>query len=319
MNMGGWAAPGWLPGAHLQTIYPAVLAPTPRVAYRRERWITPDDDFVDVDFTDPAPDDPRHLVVLFHGLEGCSGSHYARGLMQAAGEAGWLGAVVNFRGCSGEINRAPRAYHSGDSAEIAWALARLADRYPAVQRHAVGVSLGGNALLKWAGEAGESGQRLVQSLAAISPPQDLQAGAVALSSGFNLVYMRHFLQTLRRKSLQKLEQYPGLFDRDRLMAARNFFDFDDAVTAPMHGFAGCHDYWTRSSCKPLLADVRVRTLVVNALNDPFLPAHHLASAAQVSSTVTLCYPDTGGHVGFLGSAFPGSMLGFGQRLLKWLA
>ncbi|HLS55822.1 MAG TPA: alpha/beta fold hydrolase, partial [Zeimonas sp.] len=298
MPASSYRPPPWLPGPHLQTIWPATLAPCPSIAWRRERWETPDGDFVDVDFAGPTlPGTDRGarrppamragaadpavsgapLLVLFHGLEGNSGSHYARALADAALRRGWSMAVPHFRGCSGELNRAPRAYHSGDSAEIDWMLRRFARMPgPAPAIAAVGVSLGGNVLLKWLGEQREAAG-FVRAAVAVSPPQDLHASAVALSRGFNLVYTRHFLRTLKRKSLAKLDQFPGLYDRERTRRARDFFDFDDAVTAPLHGFSSCFDYWERSSCKPFLAGVRVPTLVINARNDPFLPAGALAA------------------------------------------
>ena len=320
--------PGWLPGAHLQTIWSALVSPRPSVEYRRERWDTPDGDFIEVDFAEPpasegagsppgsatgaqrdaaaGPDAAaRPFVVLFHGLEGSSRSHYALSLMAATRALGWRGAVAHFRGCGGTPNLAPRAYHSGDSDEIDWVLRRFAAGPAAgAPLFAVGVSLGGNALLKWLGERGEDAS-FVRAAAAVSAPQDLLAGAVSLSTGFNRVYTRNFLRTLKRKSLAMLERHPGLFDRERMLASRTFFDFDDAVTAPVHGFASCYDYWERSSSKRFLRGVRVPTLVVNALNDPFLPAHALARRSQVSRSVVLDYPREGGHVGFLSGGAPG--------------
>ncbi len=295
--MSGYRAPRWLPGGHLQTIWPAVIAPRAPVAFRRERWTTPDADFIDVDCVDSPGNDAAPLVVLFHGLEGDSSSPYACGLMAAVSARGWRGAVVHFRGCSGELNRAPRAYHSGDSAEIDWILRRFAALHPAAPLYAAGVSLGGNALLKWLGER-NTAAGFVRAAAAVCAPQDLQAGAQALARGFSLRYTRHFLKTLKAKSLGKLGQYPGLFDRDRMLGSRDFFDFDDAVTAPMHGFDSCYDYWTRSSCRQFLGDIRVPTRILNALNDPFVPMHALAGRAEVSRQVSLDYPAQGGHVGF---------------------
>lgn len=316
---GDYRAPAWLRGAHSQTIWSAKLAPVPRVRYQRSRWTTPDGDFIDVDQAEPegaGPETP--LLVLFHGLEGNSDSHYARALMAGAVALGWRGAVPHFRGCGGEMNRAPRAYHSGDSDEIDWVLRRFAAGAPTAPLFAAGVSLGANALLKWLGERGDAAA-FVRAAVAVSPPQDLAAGALALSRGFNRVYMEHFLRTLKRKSLAKLAQYPGLLDRDRILASRNFFDFDDAVTAPMHGFSSCHDYWERSSCRRFLAGITVPTLVINARNDPFLPASALARPSQVSPAVRLEYPTDGGHVGFLAAPFPGRHHWLPSRVNGFLA
>lgn len=322
-NVVPFRSPPWLRGRHWQTIYAAQLAPRARVNYRRERWQTPDGDFIDIDFSDPAgnnaPGTPHTipLLVLFHGLEGCSRSHYALALMAAAGRRGWRGAVVHFRGCSGELNRAPRAYHSGDSDEIDWVLQRMASRYPGAHRYAAGVSLGGNALLKWAGLHGHQATRHVRRIATLCAPHDLQAGALALSAGFSRLYTWNFMRTLKVKSRAKLAQFPGLFDRDNMERARTFYEFDNAVTAPMHGFAGSEDYWTQSSCRQYMAGIHVPALVVNALNDPFVPPASLARPDQVSGSVTLAYPKEGGHVGFVSGRPPGSLHWISENLLDW--
>lgn len=298
-----YRAPGWLPGGNLQTLYPALLAPVPAVTYRRERWDTPDGDFIDLDWTEPQDRGLRNgeselpLLVLFHGLEGSSNSHYARALMHAARARGWHGVVVHFRGCSGEINRLPRAYHSGDSTEIDWILRRLRDRHPA-PLFVTGISLGGNALLKWLGEQGSAAAGVVRRAAGISAPVDLHAAAAALERGFNLAYTKHFLATMKRKSLAKLLAHPGLFDIARLRAARTLREFDDLVTAPLHGFRDVDDYYTRSSSKPWLACITVPTLLLNARNDPFLPAAALPAPHELAAAVSAVFPDEGGHVGF---------------------
>lgn len=311
----GYRTPGWLRNRHLQTIWPALLAPAPAVRYRRERWTTPDDDFVDLDWALPgaglpAPDPGAPLVALFHGLEGGSRSHYARALMATLLATGWRGVVVHWRGCSGEPNLLARAYHSGDSDEIDWILKRLRPEF------AAGVSLGANVLLKWLGERGsEAG--FLRAAAGVSAPQDLHAGAIALSRGFNRIYCVNFLLTLKRKSIAKLDRFPGLYERRRVLAARNFFDFDDAVTAPLHGFRDAIDYWTRSSCRQYLGGIAVPTLVLNALNDPFLPPSALARPNEVSAAVVLDYPEHGGHAGFLEGGLPGAVTWLPQRLVRF--
>ncbi len=296
-----YRAPGWLPGGNLQTLYPALLAPVPAVAYRRERWDTPDGDFIDLDWSEPQDRGLRNegsqLLVLFHGLEGSSNSHYARALMHAASAHGWRGVVVHFRGCSGEINRLPRAYHSGDSMETDWILRRLREQH-AAPLFAAGISLGGNALLKWLGEMGPAATGILRRAACISAPVDLHAAAAALERGFNLAYTRHFLASMKRKSFAKLQTYPGIFDSARLRAARTLREFDDLVTAPLHGFRDVDDYYTRSSSKPLLVCISVQTLLLNARNDPFLPAAALPAAHELAAAVSAVFPDEGGHVGF---------------------
>ena len=318
---GPYRAPAWLPGGHLQTLHAALLVPRPEVAYRRERWETPDGDFIDLDWVEEASLVTRHasLVVLFHGLEGSSRSHYALALMAALRGRGMRGVVVHFRGCSGEPNRLPRAYHSGDAREIDWILRRLRSCNADAPLYAVGVSLGGNALLKWLGESAEAATGVIDAAAAISAPLDLMAAGDALGRGFSLAYARNFLRTLKAKSLAKLERFPGLFDAGAVRAAATLRDFDDVVTAPLHGFRNTDDYWTRASSKPGLENVRVRALVINAKNDPFLPSVTLPGPEEVSGAVTLEQPDEGGHVGFVGGAFPGDLDWLPMRVLRFLA
>jgi uncharacterized protein len=309
-----YPAPSWLPGGHLQTIFPATCIVKPEVAYRRERWQTPDQDFIDIDFVDGKPGQP--FVVLFHGLEGSSDSHYARALMAQVAERGWSGAVPHFRGCSGELNHAPRFYHSGDAGEIDWIIRRLvAQQKHGSKFYAAGVSLGGNALLRWLGES-QHEAAIVDAACAVSAPLDLAGGGAALSRGFNMIYTQVFLRTLKPKCLNKLAQFPGLFDRETMLRARNLYEFDNVVTAPLHGFRDTDDYWHRASAKHVLDDITVPTLVLNAKNDPFLPPRHLPRSA--SRHVTLEYPERGGHVGFAVGAPPGRLNWLPQRLLNFL-
>jgi predicted alpha/beta-fold hydrolase len=321
-----YVAPLWLPGGNLQTIWPALYARRAEgtlPAYRRERWTTPDGDFIDVDFLDAAEAGPKPLLVLFHGLEGSSKSHYAEAFAAFATARGWDYAVPHFRGCSGELNLAPRAYHSGDFEEIGWILARLRKRQDAVSAGApmlaAGVSLGGNALMRWAEEAGGEASKLVGAVASISAPLDLAAGGTAIGRGFNrLVYTRMFLSTMKPKALAKLAQHPGLFDREALLAARDLYDFDNVFTAPLHGFRDTDDYWARGSAKSQLHAIRIPALVVNATNDPFVPASSLPRQSEVGPHVTLWQPAHGGHVGFPLGPPPGHVLGMPERVGGWL-
>lgn len=311
-----YVPPRWLPTGHLQTIYPAKCITTPHVDFRRERWTTPDDDFIDVDFIDGEPGRP--VVVLFHGLEGSSNSHYARSLMAAVKARGWSGVVPHFRGCSGEINIAPRFYHSGDAQEIDWVLRRLntyRTKQTASHFYATGVSLGGNALLRWLGES-QHQAGFIDAACAISAPLDLAAGGAALGKGFNTVYSHAFLRTMRRKSLLKLQQFPDLFSRHAMMKAKDLYTFDNIVTAPLHGYINTEDYWYNASAKHVLHDITVPTLVLNAQNDPFLPKHHLPQTA--APNVTLEYPQHGGHVGFASGKLPGELSWLPQRILQFL-
>jgi predicted alpha/beta-fold hydrolase len=237
--------------------------------------------------------------------------------MGAAAAIGWSGVVVNFRGCSGESNRLARAYHSGDSDEIDWILRRLRALFPLRPRYAVGVSLGGNALLKWLGEREASTSDYLQAAAAISAPLDLTACGHHLARGFNRVYTRHFLHTLKRNAAAKLCRHPGIFDERRMAAASNLYEFDDVVTAPLHGFNSAEDYWRRASSKPWLPGIRLPTLVLNARNDPFLPAQALPAASQVAASVQLEFPRQGGHVGFVTGSLPGQLDWLPQRIFNY--
>lgn len=327
-----YQAPWWLPGGNLQTIWPALagrrVAGSP-VRFRRERWTTPDQDFIDVDWlqvdgpasqpSGPAPTvGAQPLLVLFHGLEGSSDSHYAQAFADVARGHGAAFAVAHFRGCSGELNLGPRAYHSGDHEEIDWVLRRFQARH-AGPVLAAGVSLGGNALMRWAGEMGASARTIVRAVASVCAPLDLAAGGHAIGRGFNRqIYTRMFLRTMKPKALCKLQQHPGLFDREALLQAQDLYAFDNVFTAPLHGFAHTDDYWARASAKPHLPDVAIAALVLNALNDPFVPATSLPGPGQVSRWVQLWQPATGGHAGFPQGRFPGHVRAMPQAVGQWL-
>jgi len=317
--MDDFRAPRWQPGGHVQTIWPALFSRRFDAAaplFRRERWTTSDGDFIDVDWQ--GDDRAAPLLVLFHGLEGSSSSHYAQAFAVEAARRGWRFAVPHFRGCSGEINLAPRAYHSGDHEEVGWMLARFRVLH-AGPMVAVGISLGGNALLRYAEEAGESAAVRVAAIAAVSAPLDLAAGASAIGRGFGRqVYTRMFLRTMKRKAWVKLRQHPGLFDAAALRRARDLRGFDQVFTAPLHGFAGADDYYARASAKPQLARIRVPALVLNARNDPFLPASALPGSAEVGAHVTLWQPRHGGHVGFALGRWPGHLRTLPESVARWL-
>jgi uncharacterized protein len=316
-----YIAPKWLPGGNLQTIWPALYARKDRAAlprYRRVRWTTPDGDFIDLDWLQAAPVAATNvLLVMFHGLEGSSGSHYAQGFAHVCAERGWRFVVPHFRGCSGELNHGPRAYHSGDFQEIDWILGRLRNEHrgPIL---AVGISLGGNALMRWAGEMGYAATQVVQAVVSVSSPLDLTASGQKIGRGFNRqVYTRMFLASMKPKALRKLDQHPGLFDRTALLAARDLYEFDNVFTAPLHGFKNTTDYWARASAKPHLHSIRVPALALNARNDPFMPATSLPT--QNSQWLTLWQPLQGGHVGFPAGTLPGHVYAMPDAVSHWLA
>lgn len=327
----GWVEPGadyrapraWR-NPHVLTIWAAKASRRPQVAWQRERWATPDGDFVDVDTSEAQVASDAPLLVLLHGLEGGSSSHYAQAMAQATQDRGWLCVVPHFRGCSGEINQAPRAYHSGDHAEVDWMLAQVAERHPGRRRIAVGVSLGGNALMVWAGQQGDAARRRVEAVCAVCSPLDLMASGQALEQGLcRWIYTPMFLRTMKAKARDKWAQYPGLFDLDRAMKSSTLRAFDDVFTAPLHGFDGVTHYWTTASAKPWLHHVALPALVLNAEDDPFVPVASLPDASQVSTHVQLWRPSSGGHVGFpmwnAKSGWRGSVSWMPEAVCDWMA
>ena len=309
--------------AHLETILPAVWPNLRHVVWARERWDTPDGDFIDLDWslgaegssTGDAP--PAPLLVIFHGLEGSSRSAYSVAMAAAARDLGWPAVVAHFRGCSGALNRQPRAYHAGDIQEIDWILGRLASVH-AGPLLAVGVSLGGNALMRWLGSGLLVPERLMAA-AALSAPLDLAAAGAAIDTGLNRwIYGRLFLQTMRRKALAKHAQFPGLFDLSRVMRASTLREFDDAFTAPLHGFEGVDHYWQVASAAPVLPQVARPALLINPLNDPLVPAASLPNPdwlnQQTGGRVRSWQPRRGGHVGFARAMAPLVLRWLGQHI-----
>jgi uncharacterized protein len=315
---GDYKAPGWLPGGHLQSIYAAFI-PRPVQKYRRQRIDTPDGDFIDFDWLEGSGDASTPLVVQFHGLEGSASSHYAAALMHRVRALGWRGVVPHFRGCSGEPNRLPRAYHSGDYAEVGWMLARIREQVPDAPLYASGVSLGGSALLNWLGREPARAAAQLTAAAAVSTPLDLNAAGIAIEQGFSRLYSRLFQHTLVPKALTMAQRFPGMLDAVAIRRVDTMYAFDGAVTAPLHGFSNTVDYWTRASSKPWLKHVVVPTLVLNARNDPFIPAQSLPGDAEVGPGVLLEQPEDGGHAGFPAPPFPGNLDWLPSRLIQFFA
>ncbi len=292
--------PWWYKGRHLQTLWGPVVRRFGRPPLRRERLETPDGDFVDLDWLETAPAGAPMVLVL-HGLEGSSRSHYAAGLLGEAARRGWRAAVLNFRSCSGELNRAPRLYHSGETTDLDWLIGRLIEREPGLRLGLVGISLGGNVALKWLGERGDQAPPGVAAAAAISTPFDLEACARVLDVGLNrALYTESFLRSMKAKIRFKARLYDGRFDLAAVMRARTFAEYDRHFTAPLNGFADERDYWTRSSSGPYLAKIRRPALLINAVNDPFVPPDSLPGSAVAGSPwLEAAFVPEGGHVGFL--------------------
>lgn len=295
----------WLPDRHSRTIWGRLFRRTPLLPLRSERWVTADADFVELVRLD-APCGRPHLLML-HGLEGTPRSHYARGMFHEAARRGWAADLLVFRGCGSEPNRAPRFYHSGDTGDLDVVARRLLAADTAAPFFVAGVSLGGNVLLKWLGELGEAVPDRIVAAAAVSVPFDLERASRHIDKGFGQVYQHHFLRSLRRKALAKLDQYPTLMPRARIESVRTLYDFDDLVTAPVHGFEDAADYYARSSAIRFLSGIRVPTLLLSAFDDPFLPADVLATVAEVvesNPSIEIEFPATGGHAGFVSGTNP---------------
>lgn len=297
----------WLPGAHLQTLWGRLVRRGPTIEYRREAWETPDGDEVALDRVD-GPDGSPILIGL-HGLEGGSTSLYMQGMMRRAAALGWRGIAMNFRTCAAPpggdrgawtMNRAERMYHSGETSDLDGLVRRTREEAPGAPIVVVGVSLGGNVLLKWLGEGGGEAAEDVAAACAISAPFDLAACADALEGGMGYVYMHAFLKTLREKALAFEERFPGRVDVAGVRRARTFRQIDDAATAPIHGFADADDYYARCSSLPWLERIRVPTLLINALDDPFQPREALERARRAASNAVTCrFTRKGGHVGWI--------------------
>jgi len=289
-----------LANAHAQTISGRFLRRAPLPAFRRERIDTSDGDFLDLDFVTGVPDSAP-LVVLFHGLEGSARRGYAVNTYRMLAERGIAALGVNFRSCSGEMNRTARFYHSGETGDIGFVLSLLRARFPDRRIGVIGFSLGGNALLKYLGEQGEAARRCVDAAVAVSVPYDLGAGARLLdTSAMGRFYTGIFVKSLIRKIELKAHLLPDGLDLERVRKARSFYDFDDAITAPLHGFNGADDYYARSSSYQFIGAIRIPTLLLQAEDDPFIPRDAIPrKAAADNPCITAVITERGGHVGFI--------------------
>jgi len=284
----------WLRGGHAQTLWGALLRRVAPPAVRRERLVLPDGDFIDIDWAgEHGP-----VVVILHGLGGSVDSHYARGLLDALVRRGWRGALMHFRGCSGEPNLLQRSYHGGDTGDLAFFVEKLRQREPYTPLAAVGYSLGGNVLLKWLGEQGAAAP--LQGAAAVSVPFDLGAATAHLMRGFARVYEQRLLRCLQEGLADKRARMTLPLPAVEPAAIASLRAFDEHITAPLHGFRDADDYYARASCFSYLSHIAVPTLIVHALDDPFMPPAVIPRAEQLSSHIRLELSASGGHVGFIG-------------------
>ena len=322
LNLDPCPSPAWQCEGHLQTIAAMKWGRRVPLQFVRQRLDTPDGDFVDIDWAGPQnhtePGFNGSALVIFHGLEGSSQSHYAQAIGAHFVQQGWMVAVAHFRGCSGETNRLARSYFSGDSQDIGFILDQVRSQLPQARWHAAGISLGGNALLKY---TGEQGRRLswLNGVAGISVPVDLVATGMRLQTSLvgRYLYTPHFLASMRSKMRQKAGAFPRAVNWRKALQARTLLQFDDAYTGPVHGFRSALDYWSRCSSKYFLKDIRVPTLLLIARNDPFIPEASLPSPDQASDHVLLHYPYSGGHAGFASGAGRGELTWLPRRIERF--
>ena len=312
--MSGFKPAWWCRGPHLQTLWPALFRLWPRRRVRRERLELPDGDFVDLDW---SCNDAGPIVILLHGLEGSSRSHYARSMLQALPRAGMRAVLMHFRGCSGEPNRQTRAYHSGDTGDLDFLATTLRQREPQTPIIAVGFSLGGNVLLKWLGEQGaHAGLRCA---VAVSVPFLLHAATTHMNRGFSRFYQWWLVRHLKRSYVRKSQRHTGLLPLREVRRLRNFYEFDDRITAPLHGFTDALHYYSVSSSRQFLARIRIPTLILQAADDPFMPASVIPSARELSASIQLEVHRHGGHVGFVSGRLPWRpRYWLEQRIPMWL-
>jgi predicted alpha/beta-fold hydrolase len=305
----------WVPGAHAHTLWGKLVRRQRPIETRVERWETPDDDFLEIHRLDATASGlanssislaQRHTgsprVILLHGLEGTIRSHYAQGLLSEMRSRGWAADLVIWRSCGSEPNRARRFYHSGETSDLALVIDRVIKEFPNDRLALAGVSLGGNVLLKYLGERGTDIPAQIVAAAAVSVPFDLAKGSAYISSGLSKVYEKYFLDSLKLKTHEKLTRYPGLIAREQIDRLATLKEFDDAITAPIHGFADAEEYYAEASSIRYLQNVRIDTLLLNAVDDPFLPPEVLDDVRKIAARNTRLYPEfpgRGGHAGFV--------------------
>ena len=296
IDQSSYRAPSWLPGGHLQTIYPALFRRVGYLATRRERLELADGDFIDLEWTGGGS---ARLAILSHGLEADVGTGYMRGMTAALVRRGWDVLAWNLRGCGGEPNRLPHMYHSGATGDLQAVVSHALESHPAEAIDLIGFSLGGNLTLKYLGEAPADLPPRLRRAVAFSVPCDLACSSRQLSLPSNRLYMERFLRALRAKVREKNRRFPGSLDLSGLDRIRTFREFDDRFTAPLHGFRDAADYWKRNSSRQFLTRIPLPTLLVNAANDPFLgPGCYPRDEAETSAFFHFEAPETGGHVGF---------------------
>ena len=286
----------WCKNHHLQTLFPALFRRHPELTLNNEQLELEDGDFLDLVWTEEK-DKNSPIIILLHGLEGSINSPYAKGILKTISNNNWQGVLMHFRGCSGRHNRLNRSYHSGETGDIHTLITELKKRYPERPLAAIGISLGGNVLLKYLGE--QNKQCLLSAAMAISVPFDLADGAIKLNQGFSKLYQRHLINSLQRRLRHKFKHKQAPVDIDRLNEWTDFYSFDHNVTAPIHGFDSADDYYTKSSSKQFLIQITTPTLILHSKDDPFMSQKSIPTEKELSDSVSLELTEHGGHVGFI--------------------
>jgi len=303
----------WLSNPHLQTLWSELFRRAPLVKYQRERFELSDGDFVDLDW---AGDEKLPIVILLHGLAGSARSSYMRGMVNALIQNGWRTVVMHFRGCGGELNRLARSYHAGDIGDISEVVENLKNRFPEKPIAAVGFSLGANVLLTWLGRTGENNP--LTTAVAISVPFDLSKCVERLQQGFSRAYDQFLLRTLTKTLKLKIKKHPDL----QYLSKKTFKtlrDFDEHVTAPLHGFLNAEDYYAQSNSKQYLKNISKPTLIIHSADDPFLGSDNIPTKAECSTHITFEKTEHGGHLGFISGSRPwNTAYWLEERVVKFL-
>lgn len=301
--------------AHVQTVFPSVFRKVKGISYQRERITTPDSDFLDADWSRVGS---TSVGIICHGLEGDTNRHYMKGMVKALNKNGRDALALNFRSCSGEPNKQVRSYHSGISEDLECVVQHVINTGLYDEIALIGFSLGGNVVLKYLGERGTSVNPIIKKAVCFSVLCDLKSGAIRMEAPDCRIYMKRFLKMLHDKIRAKMEKFPGQLDDKGYEKIKTFRQFDDRYTAPMNGFKDAEDYWQRSSCKPLIPDIAIPTLLVNAQNDPFIAeACYPIAEAKASPNFFLEMPKSGGHVGFISFDQDGAYWS-DRRMIKFL-
>jgi predicted alpha/beta-fold hydrolase len=303
----------WLSNPHLQTLWATLFRNLPELDLKAKRLELNDGDFLDLALT-TIHDKP--IVVILHGLEGSLESHYIKPIIKALDDAGFGVCFMHFRGCSGEINRLPRGYHSGETGDLQNVIDYLGNSYPQGVFAVIGFSLGGNVLLKWLGEQGNDA--LTQTAVAVSVPFQLADAGDRLEKSFSRVYQKHLIMRCQKKYSRKFSSQPSPLNV-QAEKLNTFYDFDDQITAPLHGFAGADDYYQQCSSRQFLKHIKKPTLILHAKDDPFMWEHSVPDEHELSPSVQLELSDNGGHVGFIGGKHPfATQYWLDKRIVEWL-